>query len=49
MRMIRQEIITGRGITCSSDYLLEVSLIEGEQLHPLLQYLLIAEKEYTFT
>lgn len=33
----------------SSDYLLEVSLIEGEQLHPLLQYLLIAEKEYTFT
>lgn len=33
----------------SSDYLLEVSLIEGKQLHPLLQYLLIAEKEYTFT
>ena len=32
----------------SSDYLLEVSLIEGEQLHPLLQYLLIAEKKYTF-
>ncbi|MDE6218900.1 MAG: hypothetical protein K2G51_00415 [Lachnospiraceae bacterium] len=33
----------------SSDYLLEVSLIEGEQLHPLLQYLLIAEKEFTFS
>ena len=32
----------------SSDYLLEVSLIEGDELHPLLQYLLIAEKEYTF-
>ncbi|MDE7435949.1 MAG: hypothetical protein K2N01_09085 [Lachnospiraceae bacterium] len=32
----------------SSDYLLEVSLIEGEELHPLLQYLLIADKEYTF-
>lgn len=32
----------------SSDYLLEVSLIEGDKLHPLLQYLLIAEKEYTF-
>lgn len=32
-----------------SDYLLEVSLIEGKQLYPLLQYLLIAEKEYTFT
>lgn len=32
----------------SSDYLLEVSLIEDEQLQPLLQYLLIAEKEYTF-
>lgn len=31
----------------SSDYLLEVSFIEGEELHPLLQYLLIAEKEYT--
>lgn len=35
-------------ISGSSDYLLEVSLIEGEQLHPLLQYLLIAEKKYTF-
>ena len=35
-------------IGTGSDYLLEVSLIEGEQLHPLLQYLLIAEKEYTF-
>ena len=33
----------------TSDYLLEVSLIEGEQLHPLLQYLLIAEKKCTFT
>ena len=33
----------------SSDYLLEVSLIEGEKFHPLLQYLLIAEKKYTFT
>ena len=32
----------------SSDYLLEVSLIEDEQLQPLLQYLLVAEKEYTF-
>lgn len=32
----------------SSDYLLEVSLIEGDKLHPLLQHLLIAEKEYTF-
>lgn len=35
-------------IDFSSDYLLEVSLIEGEELQPLLQYLLIAEKEYTF-
>ncbi len=35
-------------VGASSDYLLEVSLIEGEKLHPLLQYLLIAEKEYTF-
>lgn len=35
-------------IGAGSDYLLEVSLIEGEKLHPLLQYLLIAEKEYTF-
>lgn len=35
-------------IGSGSDYLLEVSLIEGEELHPLLQYLLIAEKEYTF-
>lgn len=35
-------------VVASSDYLLEVSLIEGEKLHPLLQYLLIAEKEYTF-
>lgn len=33
----------------SSDYLLEVSLIEDGQLHPLLQYLLIAEKEYAFS
>lgn len=31
----------------SSDMILEVSLIENETLSPLLQYLLIADKEYT--
>lgn len=32
----------------TSDYILEISLIEGDKMHPMFQYLLVAEKKYTY-
>lgn len=35
-------------INFKSDYILEISLIEGDKMYPMVQYLLIAEKQYSY-
>lgn len=35
-------------VSAKSDYILEISLIEGDEMYPVVQYLLIAEKQYSY-